>query len=1484
MLKADKIAAVTFISRLNLLNQHIQALAISEQWIKQVSLPPQEVDDALARVMLASTQHNVSRLLALLQCAQPDWFVFLCAELFKSRGYRMIDNFNLQLEGYTEKWNDLLAIKADDANLKTMIEIACAKLTTAEQFAGLLNGIMERKHTALQAVVVEYLITQKEELFFALLRLLSDVQSPHVFIQQVALVVQNNEELQNRLSDAAIVQWLHDDDQDKARVPCALQFIFAMRGLDVRALVEQAFTADILEEMLKRVGDKADLLLAMASVMSKYPEQYYQNIDSVLMMVAKLRQNSPDHPDIIARILPVHIAIHEDAVAAKIALIQASRRRLSDEEGDEFWVQDDHDALLAGLDFLNDSEDDYENYKKELERDDVQALIKFDRDKVDTSYKGAAVWQSRHQYQFVDIRGAEDFKTAITNGNYESCLFLLEQRLQAVQGIAYSKLEKDVHQAQEILAHLELTLPQAMPALVLRQVDPNVAGREDDPQRREQMLHCYSVLQRCLQPMRALLHVLQQVHRERFDELQAVLQENFSQLIDSVMGEAFHNTDASDYVDRILRLERAFNSVLLTMIVQNGLAQGCDTQKARADLLSRYRFLGGVLSPTLPVVTRAQVNDHEGQACTIYDAAVPLTVKTEEQKKQLQQRQFELGLTMRGEAILAYCFAEQIADDTTALSAQSRYETPFGLKNPYYRQVQVRKADGSVDNTYFGRMATPVGVGDADTPALTIYAGENLNQQALANVQALSRTAPQQESTPVILTTYNRRPVRWLDADNKESLMYQHTTAAVNGHSEPQFLYIPQNGWPTAKPPQLGEDHQEGWRAWFDSFRNFESRILPEGYKARLRWFKANGVDPDKLPFRAREAVKAAAAVVAVKDSKTDKLVYIMCASGQDRTGNGDELVVRQFLSEVLGYATDALRAGSVIDNLRCAMNVQAYLAAHMAPGSSGQKAKSEPRYDWKRVFSLWDHWYHQGHVFSDTYRAVSFNKRLTKTNKGAVVDPLDAAVVLDPNQQQALNAFAETKVAAFWQAMVELTFPVAVLTTVCCDADARAQLFPDCDKFLDRVRQFASEPNVLAILMHTVCHYDDMRARCWAPSLEQFVRELSDDVKEVFVTALLQPVPKPHFLQNVMASGGTVAAQVVADRHIISNRQYLGLLEAYSQIDVAQCAALFYSRWRQLTAQGQTPEQLLAFFKTTINCLKRRGRENNITGLVQNLLRHADHASLLKVLLQPQGLLGLRYILTEAQVEQIVDVILTKPSLKTALVPHLSPNRNNTAPQLPGMGGMVQLAAQYPSSLHQKLWPVYQDWQKELQWQPNRALAHWLLRAGFFAAVVGFATVALSFLGYYVTDRLAWIDEGDRIKEKVAWRFSVFEFVWILAKALYCHSSLVRHLVAVPERFLAWAFNESQLRLILPSAVPRWPAHALGRGLVWFSLFKMLFMVPTLIRVAIVNAYKKCHRAVAQRGTTIVPFHQLQEVVVRSDAQPASLLEARHKPFAAAP
>jgi hypothetical protein len=363
------------------------------------------------------------------------------------------------------------------------------------------------------------------------------------------------------------------------------------------------------------------------------------------------------------------------------------------------------------------------------------------------------------------------------------------------------------------------------------------------------------------------------------------------------------------------------------MVGKGLVASGLDNKEYQ-EILKDQRFHAGLLDPipssvtvsymTLPVTEGGTT---EQVQCPIYTAAHPVTRKTEAQKRALDDYRDRLTAKVARDpqnirAITKLAYSEQMLDDTRGLPAQARKTDPYGVKNGYVRHVKVMLPDGKHRDFYFMRSAAVTYVGKEKLPeGLEEQTKHNL-EQAGANAAFVLGIEEPLQALPVILTTdYGAMDT------NGESTMYNNTTAAAKalgtGH-----VYAPQN---------------EG-----GALQAYE---LPEGMtKEQLLATVPFLGDTSQMGHRSEASVVAGAMVrhLCLMSKDGQVIAIVMCASGQDRTGNADELACDAAIYDAF-FAAGIELTREQIQMVRAATFEEAYLATAYALGSVGQKTDSDP-------------------------------------------------------------------------------------------------------------------------------------------------------------------------------------------------------------------------------------------------------------------------------------------------------------------------------------------------------------------------------------------------------------------------------------------------------------------------------------------------------------------------------------------------------------
>ncbi len=570
----------------------------------------------------------------------------------------------------------------------------------------------------------------------------------------------------------------------------------------------------------------------------------------------------------------------------------------------------------------------------------------------------------------------QQFIAQIKNGKHSALLFQLERTFHALMDIDYRELSTSEYEA--------LNLGDRLPTgkAVLRQVvTPGELTPGLSPAQRSTKLNVVLAMERTLQTYRGIDFLLQQMAGDANTASQSLLSGLYQETVHNLMDVWNPKTAEGGNEETMLEaqqqavknIEAQFNGKLLNFLQSRGLTEGCEDKKDYQNLLLRLRFSAGLLDSVPTSITQQGITTAAGDTTTLYDVAHPLTRKTEEQKQSLHHRHEQLAgnLTNKPTAFTAIelAFRDLALDDTRALPAQARKTDPYGLKNGYLRHIRLVKPDSTQTDRYFMRAATLVYVGKEKevSEGLTAQAKQNLMQSEM-NAQYILQTTEPKQAHPIVLTT----STGVLDI-NHESTMYKHTVAAA------------------------GDDH---------NYSSLPQNELGALQSAEYDTTKVNTTVADFLGDRDQMSHRSSASVISAAVAFTFSLVdingkeiaLIMCASGQDRSGNTDELTCEIILHEDMPELSK-----EQIQAIRAHAWTQAYLATAYAPGSPGQKTKSNPNQ------SLLP----SAKVMDDELEQASFqNFSLhTETNKKAKFDATQTEVIYTDEafRRDALATFVKT-------------------------------------------------------------------------------------------------------------------------------------------------------------------------------------------------------------------------------------------------------------------------------------------------------------------------------------------------------------------------------------------------------------------------------------------------------------------------------------------
>lgn len=441
-----------------------------------------------------------------------------------------------------------------------------------------------------------------------------------------------------------------------------------------------------------------------------------------------------------------------------------------------------------------------------------------------------------------------------------------------------------------------------------------------------------NALLRCLSRLRAIDYALAKQLPDD-PSLRNKLKNLFNTLAATMLSTAKGSDSYDAKLKAMQQLETQFNTELVKILHDAGLAQGCKTAADAEALLAHYRNLSSLLVPARTLVTltydeRARVLHRETQ--------YPVTEKRKTQLEAIERlrsvnpnpdKEEISAHTVRNEAMQTAdsMFVDLMKMPDRALPAQTRETHLAGAKNAFIVKNELISVpegadpdallagESSVENTlWLARSATPVYTGPGETKAgIQAHTRENL-EQILTKAHRLRRLGAY-DPLSIHVTTLNTDSFL-----KNQSRMVAHVYDATRKHGpsvgrEDDVSYMPTN--------------EEGTFRFLDIAPALQSEMRARGESA------PRGSAPLQKATRLSSVTQ-----VVLAAAKHDRLSVVQCASGQDRTGTAIEKATQQWLES--RYTAMRLPIHGIAD-ARARGGNAAEIASHHLPGSPGMKRDS---------------------------------------------------------------------------------------------------------------------------------------------------------------------------------------------------------------------------------------------------------------------------------------------------------------------------------------------------------------------------------------------------------------------------------------------------------------------------------------------------------------------------------------------------------------
>ena len=439
----------------------------------------------------------------------------------------------------------------------------------------------------------------------------------------------------------------------------------------------------------------------------------------------------------------------------------------------------------------------------------------------------------------------------------------------------------------------------------------------------------------------------------------------FATLAEEILTTAQNEKSASQKLESIKNIEKGFNTYLLEQLHAANLTTEIYTEEDAKKLLFHYRNMSSLLEPARTVVTYTY---EETKGALVREIQYPVTEKTEDQKKCLEQLKSEIPYPSKSEMSahsklklalqkVDTLFADKMLADDTMLPAQTRKTNLVGVKNAYIGETSVVFLGGSGLNDdpnaifnqkyeknktksfWYARTGSPVYVGKGEKDdSVQLHTEENLKQIIMAANKRRGITEGE-PGLKIHFTSLNTDSI--LNLENQNIIIGNLKKALLKENTSGSFSNVPTNF--------------EG--KWFHS-SNISSQF---------------SASPDKTTLSTNRFDEASN--LALKVAENDNFIStIGCASGQDRTGTAVVLAQTKWLTQQFdafdskppapqGESEELINSDETkiqLTNKERASNLlatggnAAEIATELVHGSPGMKSESDPGIFSKNVSSTY--------------------------------------------------------------------------------------------------------------------------------------------------------------------------------------------------------------------------------------------------------------------------------------------------------------------------------------------------------------------------------------------------------------------------------------------------------------------------------------------------------------------------------------------------
>ena len=426
------------------------------------------------------------------------------------------------------------------------------------------------------------------------------------------------------------------------------------------------------------------------------------------------------------------------------------------------------------------------------------------------------------------------------------------------------------------------------------------------------VIEANNTLLRCLSRLRAIDYAIHKKFLENdYAQIRSRLRTAFGMLVNDVLiGIQKKRENDEDKLTGLKQWEKYFDTLLVKMLHEADLTKGCVSKNDAEALLSHYRHLSSLLLPARPMVTLT----YDEEARVIHrETQYPVTKKTDYQKETIDDLSIVISHPLKEEESSQtihftafqdanHLFSSLDKMDDRALPAQSRKTKLVGLKNAFLVKIELievpedskledlKEVSAILDDTlWLARSASPVYVGKGETKSI-------IQRHTKENVEQLLLVA------------------RTLIPSNIKKV---HITGLVtdisHGKQDVIVSHLRDSGYPFSLVPT-----------------NFIGTFC----EAKL----AEGGSVSSQPTKRAERLNSAAEVSLKASADPDTLSYIICESGQDRTGTVIEVMKQKFILDRYNFKKKPIKDIQVI----CAKGRNAAeITTHHVHGSPGMKIES---------------------------------------------------------------------------------------------------------------------------------------------------------------------------------------------------------------------------------------------------------------------------------------------------------------------------------------------------------------------------------------------------------------------------------------------------------------------------------------------------------------------------------------------------------------